>query len=165
MAALALLVHSAEAHYPLVNAASGGPMFYDIDTAVEVSKIDRSQATNRVALCSHPYFWFKFENTGTLPESTLMIGGTVPVIERFWDTRVAAAVIGPGLGMDDIASLPADIVNQIPEGMGAVAVPGVPDQSTCDWMEDPLSTGKPPPRRAPSTGRPDVVIAYCSAHR
>ena len=70
-----------------------------------------------------------------------MIGGTVPVIERFWDTRVAAAVIGPGLSTDDISLLPTEISDQIPSGMGAVAVPGIPDQETCHFLEDPLSTG------------------------
>ena len=69
-----------------------------------------------------------------------MIGGTVPVIERFWETRVAAAVIGPGLSTDDISSLPTAISDQIPSGMGAVAVPGIPDQETCHFLEDPLST-------------------------
>ena len=69
-----------------------------------------------------------------------MIGGTVPVIERFWETRVAAAVIGPGLSTDNISSLPTAISDQIPSGMGAVAVPGIPDQETCHFLEDPLST-------------------------
>lgn len=87
-------------------------------------------------------FWFAFDK----PEGfeTLMIGGTVPVIERFWNTRVAAAVIGPGLSTDDISSLPTEISDQIPSGMGAVAVPGIPDQETCHFLEDPLSTGEDP---------------------
>ena len=70
-----------------------------------------------------------------------MIGGTIPVIERFWNTRVAAAVIGPGLPTNDISLLPTEISDQIPSGMGAVAVPGIPDQGTCHFLEDPLSTG------------------------
>ena len=79
-----------------------------------------------------------------------MIGGTVPVIERFWNTRVAAAVIGPGLSTDDISLLPTEISDQIPSGMGAVAVPGIPDQETCHFLEDPLSTG---PARSPAACR------------
>lgn len=135
-----LLAAGAAAHYQLITAASGGPYFDTLDGAAYIEDIDRSNSANRVALCDSPYFWFRFE----APEgfNTLMVGGTVPVIERFWDTRVAVAVIGPGLGMDDIALLPSAIAEQIPDGMGAVAVPGVPDTSTCDWMEDPLSTGE-----------------------
>ena len=40
------------------------------------------------------------------PNYKLMVGGVVPVIERFWDTRVAAAVIGPGLTGGEAAKLP-----------------------------------------------------------
>jgi len=51
---LALLA-GARAHFQLVNGASGGELFSTLATAVEVEDIDRSQATNRVATCSHPY--------------------------------------------------------------------------------------------------------------
>lgn len=138
MAALALIASSTPAHFPLVNAASGGPTFYSLATAVEVGDIDRSQATNRVAFCNYPYFWFKFDAPSGF--ETLMVGSTVPVIERFFDTRVAVVVIGPGLSTD-FTGIPQAIVDQIPAGMGATAVPAVDDVSKCDWMEDPLSTG------------------------
>jgi len=38
-----------------VNGASGGELFSTLATAVEIDDIDRSQSTNRVATCSHPY--------------------------------------------------------------------------------------------------------------
>lgn len=71
-----------------------------------------------------------------------MVGGTVPVIERFQDIRVAVAVIGPGLPTAGIAQLPAEVQAQVPAGMGVHVVPGEPDQSTCHFTDDPLSTGQ-----------------------
>ena len=45
--------------------------------------------------------------------------------------------------------------------MGVVAVPGVPDLSTCDWMEDPLSTGDKTGVQpySPSLGGDDIKFA------
>ena len=63
------------------------------------------------AFCEYPYIWFKFEKPDDFDK--LMLGGTVPVIERFFDTRIAAAVIGPGLATDDTSKLPAAIVAQV----------------------------------------------------
>ena len=60
---LALLA-SARAHFPLVNGASGGELFSTLATAVEVEDIDRSQATNRVATCNHPYVFSPASNPG-----------------------------------------------------------------------------------------------------
>jgi len=84
-----------------------------------------------------------------------MVGGTVPVLERFWNTRVAAAVIGPALPTDGISRLPKDIADQIPAGMGAIAIPGVPDQTDCSFVEDALSMGQII-GGGPTAGQPQV---------
>ena len=100
----------------------------------------------------HQYLWVKFERPADF--QPLMVGGTVPVIERFYDVRVAVAVIGTGLPLDgpnSLASLPAAVRSQVPDGMGAVAVPAVPDQSLCtSFTDDPLSKGDPTPVSNPA---------------
>ena len=135
---LASLVAAVRAHFALTTAASGGAKYSTMADAYVVEQIDRSQFSDRVggkgphaaspphtharstpplppspgtAFCEYPYIWFKFEKPDDFDK--LMLGGTVPVIERFFDTRVAAAVIGPGLATDDTSKLPAAIVAQV----------------------------------------------------
>ena len=129
--AKALLLYSTclvRAHFQLASGATAGPRYADMQSALDVLDITRSQSADRVALCDHPFFWVKFMAP---PNYKLMVGGVVPVIERFWDTRVAAAVIGPGLTGGEAAKLPQAIQDQVPTGMGAYAIPGHPDQSSC----------------------------------
>ena len=137
---LASLVAAVRAHFALTTAASGGAKYSTMADAYVVEDIDRSQFSDRVgvakghaashtltharsttplpplpppgtAFCEYPYIWFKFEKPDDFDK--LMLGGTVPVIERFFDTRIAAAVIGPGLATDDTSKLPAAIVAQV----------------------------------------------------
>ena len=132
---LASLVAAVRAHFALTTAASGGAKYSTMADAYVVEDIDRSQFSDRIgkgprcqppsrtraqrplppppgtAFCEYPYIWFKFEKPDDFDK--LMLGGTVPVIERFFDTRIAAAVIGPGLATDDTSKLPAAIVAQV----------------------------------------------------
>jgi len=154
------------AHFPLIDNAHGGEAFDTWSTAVEVADITRSTFTNRVALCGHLYFWLTFDR----PEDfdVLMVGGIVPTIERFKDTRVATAVFGRGLpgpnatqdeinvhcdrspvgrlckGYDDLPDELKTAHGEIEKSLGVsdlgvIGVPGVEDQSNCDFVEDPLS--------------------------
>ena len=153
---LGFLASAPISHFPLATGASFGARFSTLETALHVEDITRSQSTSRIAFCDTPYFWFKF----TPPQgfTRIMVGGTVPVIERFEKTRVAVALIGPGLPTASLATLPPDVVSQVPAGMGALTVPGRPEQSRCDWMEDPLS-------RSAYSSRPGTaarVAAYTS---
>jgi len=130
MLALTSAVH---AHFPITDSAGAGPIHATRESAYLAFDIVRSQAMNRVGFCEYPYTWVEFE----APEDfELMVGAIVPVIERFWDTRVAVAVIGPGLPYDELSKLPQDVQDQVPAGMGAVAIEGVEDQSTCNFLED-----------------------------
>ena len=112
----------------MINAATAGPKYSNLTTALLAQDINRSQSLNFVATCTYPYLWVKFDRPDGF--NPLMVGGTVPVIERFWDVRVAAAVIGYGLPQDAVARLPDAISEQVPPGMGAVVVPGVPGESS-----------------------------------
>ena len=134
---VAALLASSQAHFPLATGASFGSRFSTLATAMEVEDITRSQSTSRIAFCSSPYFWFKLNVPSGFTK--MMVGGTVPVLLRFEDTRVAVALIGPGLPIPSLVQLPLAVQSQVPPGMGALVVPGRPDQSRCDWMEDPLS--------------------------
>lgn len=174
------------AHFPLVDNASGGDVFDKWDSALEATDITRSQFLSRVALCGHLYLWIKFSRPGNF--DTLMIGGIVPVIERFKDIRVAAAVFGRGLpgsgatqdeidtfcdsspvgrlcmGYDD---LPDDLKNAHSEiqtsmgvnDLGVIAVPGVEDQSNCNFGEDPLTLAVSDSMYVESSGGDDIEFA------
>ena len=121
------------AHYPITDSAGAGPIHATRESAYVAFDIVRSQSMSRVGFCNYPYTWVKFDAP---KDFQLMVGATVPVIERFWDTRVAAAVIGYGLPTSGVTDLPQDVQDQLPTGMGAVAIPGEPDQSTCHFLED-----------------------------
>lgn len=146
-----------DAHFQVANSGHAGPLFATRDSALVVGDIDRSQSTNRIATCAYPYFWATFN--APRPRYPLMVGGTVPVIERFSDTRVAVAIIGPGLPVTDIARLPQEVRRQIPSGMGAVAVPAHPDQSSCHFLEDPLSLAVKDTLYVRTNGQEDVEFA------
>eukprot|EP00964_Phaeocystis_antarctica_P034657 scaffold19746_cov67-Phaeocystis_antarctica.AAC.2 len=103
---LASLVAAVRTHFALTTAASGGAKYSTMADAYVVEHIDRSQFSDRVGVAKG-----HFEKPDDFDK--LMLGGTVPVIERFFDTRIAAAVIGPGLATDDISKLPAAIVAQV----------------------------------------------------
>lgn len=135
----------AHAHVGLTAGASSGPYFSSLDTALNTSEAGELTGdmngtaffANRVAFCAWPYLWMSFHAPVT--NYTLMVGGTVPVIERFQDVRVAVGVVGPGLPIDGVSQLPAEVQAQVPAGMGAIAVPGVRDTSNCSFLNDPLS--------------------------
>lgn len=152
---LLLALPLTSAHFPLVDNAHGGPVFYSRTTALNITDITRSQFTDRVQTCDYPYLWLKFSRPANF--TPLMVGGTVPVVERFKDIGVAVAVIAPGLPgssatqseVNDVcgyspvgrecvsmAMLPSTVKDQIPDGYGAVGVPAA-DSSTCDFGEDP----------------------------
>ena len=131
------LLPSAAAHFPLANGASYGSRWSTLATAMPVEDITRSQSASRISFCDTPYFWFTFNAPASF--TRLMVGGTVPVLERFWSIRVAVALLGPGLPTAGVTRLPAEVASQVPAGYGALLVAGRPDQSRCDWMEDPLS--------------------------
>jgi len=181
-----VVVWISQAHFPLVDNAHGGEIFDKWDNAAEITDITRSSSTSRVSLCGHLFFWLKF----TRPEGfdTLMIGGTVPVIGRFKDVRVAAAVFGRGLpgagatqdeintycdrslvgrtcmGYDD---LPDDLKTAHGEiqtslgvtDLGVIAVPGVDDLSNCDFGEDPLTVSVTGSLYVESGGGDDISYA------
>ena len=183
---LLLLLASVHAHFPLVDNAHGGDIFDTWDTALNVTDITRSSFTSRVALCGHLYFWLKFTRPADF--NPLMVGGNIPVIERFKDNRVAIAVFGrglpgPGASQEDINQycnrspvgrlckgyddLPADLQaahGEIQTSMGVsdlgvIAVPGVEDQSNCDFGEDPLTLGVTGRLYRVSEGGDDVKFA------
>ena len=171
------------AHFPLVDNAHGGAEYDKWDDAAVIDDITRSSFTYRVALCGHLYFWMKFDRPSGF--NTLMVGGLVPVIERFAETRLAVAVIGPGLpgegatqdeitafcdsspvgrlckGYDD---LPEDLKIAHSEmqdslgvtDLGVIAVPGVEDLTNCDFGEDPLTLDVTGSLYKSSTGGDDV---------
>jgi len=155
-----VLIGVARAHFPTIDEASGGPVFHSLASAASVSDVTRSQAASRVSVCEFPYFWFKFNRPKGFNQ--MMVGGTVPVIKRFMDIRVAAALIGPGLptsGPNSSSSLPDDITVQMPTGYGAIAVPAVPDQSSCWYFEDTLSLRVRGSLYKVSTGGADIEFA------
>ena len=145
LSALALLY--AQAHVPLLKGASSGPNIGSLATALNTTQVGvltgdlngTAFFANRVSFCAWPYFWLSFAAPTT--NYTLMVGGSVPVIERFQQIRVAAAVIGPGLPLDNLSQLPSELQAQIPEGMGAVAVSGVQNQTDCAFLDAPVSVG------------------------
>ena len=96
LSALALLY--AQAHVPLLKGASSGPNFGSLATALNTTQVGvltgdlngTAFFANRVSFCAWPYFWLSFAAPTT--NYTLMVGGSVPVIERFQQIRVAAAL-------------------------------------------------------------------------
>jgi len=177
---------SVNAHFPLVDNAHGGATFDKWSDAAFITDITRSSSTSRVALCGHLYFWLKFDRPSDF--DTLMVGGTVPVVERFKDDKVAVAVFGRGLpaanatqdeidvycdrspidrkckGYDDIPDdlkvAYGEIQNDMGvDDLGVIAVPGVEDLSNCDFGEDPLTIEVTGSLYIKSSGGEDVNYA------
>ena len=69
----------------------------------------------------------------------LYVGAGIPRLARFENTRIAAVLIGPGVGTPDTppAGVPPEVNLAIPTGEGAVLYVAPQDQSTCAYVDAP----------------------------
>ena len=146
-AARALVVSAAllsagvvDGHRSMLSGTTVGPEFHTKDNALEVPWIDKSWAINRVTTCAEPAVWIKIN----IPSAnfSLYLGAGVPRLARFADTRIAALLVGPGLGAVDNNSLPSQVSSQLTDGsLGETLYQSPEDQSTCGHVVNDVMTG------------------------
>ena len=88
--------------------------------------------------CEHPITWF--EATADVNQK-LEISITVPEIDRFIDTRMAAVVVGPGLPQltqKANPDVPVSVLQYASDNrLGGKVYTSPPNQSTCNHMTSP----------------------------
>lgn len=126
-----LLLYPASAHRGLTTdwGASCGSEFGSLPAALQVPDVSISWALNRVASCQHQQTWLALD--APTPNFQLYVGIGVPQIERFSSLRARVAVLGPGL-----PPAPPQLPFIVPEGMGALVLDSMGDQSSCAHLEN-----------------------------